>query len=376
MDGEADVTRVSEQTHTRKPLFRREERREFRYRLSIFCADLISWVFWLWPPPLRRWFADRCGDLFFRLSHTYRANVLDNISHVLPRSGLPMTPEAAARSIFRTSAQNFLDLIIMPRIRRRSMIRSMSLVEGSWQQLDEALAAGKGAILITAHLGCFDYIGSSISAMGYELIGVTGRTTSRFIFDGVTHLRTSKGIALVEPTPSGVRRVIQGLRRGQCAVFLTDRDFFQNGRPVTFFDRETTLPPGPVRIARDTGAPIVPIFTRRTGKKHVMFMKPAFHVEKTTDLDADLDRGQRHITCLLEDAISDKPDQWAMFQRVWPATPIEPVRVFPVGSPLESELLEKIAAAVPERLASAAESRGSKIVAPRPTDRTDPPPPS
>lgn len=367
---------VSDRQRKRTPLFKREERREFRYRLSIFCAEFLSWLFWLWPPPWRRWFADRCGDLFFRVSHTYRDNVLDNISHVMPSAGTVLTPEETARSIFHTSAQNFLDLIIMPRIRRRKMAHSMKLIEGSWEQLDEALAAGKGAILITGHLGCFDYIGNSMSAMGYKLIAVTGRTTSRFIFDGVTHLRTVKGIELVEPTPSGVRRVLQCLRRGYCAVFLTDRDFFQNGRPVVFFDRETTLPPGPVRIARDTGAPIVPIFTRRAGKSHEMVMKPAFTVEKTGSLDADVDRGLESVTRLLEEAISANLPQWAMFQRVWPELPIEPVRVFPVGSPLESELLEKVAAAVPERLASAAESRGSKLAAPRPTDRTDPPPQS
>ncbi len=374
--GKSGVTGVSDRQRARKPLFRREERREFRYRLSIFCAEFLSWLFWLWPPPLRRWFADRCGELFFRLSHTYRDNVLDNISHVMPLADSGLTPEEAARSIFHTSAQNFLDLIIMPRVRRRKMVRSMSLVEGSWEQLDEALAAGNGVVLLTAHLGCFDYIGSSMTAMGYKLIAVTGRTTSRFIFDGVTHLRTAKGIELVEPTPSGVRRVIHCLRRGYCAVFLTDRDFFQNGRPVVFFDRETTLPPGPVRIARDTGAYIIPLFTRRAGKTHEMVLKPAFKVEKTGTLDADIDRGLEQVTRLLEAAISENIAQWAMFQRVWPEPLIEPVRVFPVGSPLESELLEKVAAAVPERLASAAESRGSKIVPPRPTDHTDPPPQS
>lgn len=365
-----------EGTRKRKPVFRREERREVRYRLSVFCAELLSWLFWLWPPPLRRWVADRGGDLFFRFSHTYRANVLNNLSHVLARLEGDPRPEPIARSIFRTSAQNFLDLITMPRIRRASMVRSIALIEGDWAFLDDTLAEGKGVILVTAHLGCFDYIGNTLSAKGYKLTGVTGRTTSRFIFDGVSHLRASKGITLFEPTPSGVRRVIQALRRGECVVFLTDRDFFQNGRPVTFFGEETTLPPGPVRIARDTGAPIVPLFTRRAGKKHQMILKPAFSVVKTGHVDTDIDRGLDQLRSVLEDAISTNPEQWAMFQRVWPEQPIPPVRVFPVGSPLESELLEKVASAVPERLAAAAESLGSKVAAPRPKDHTEQPPQS
>lgn len=367
---------VSQGSRKRTPIFRREERREFRYRLSVFCAELLSWLLWLWPPPLRRWFADRCGDLFFRFSHAYRDNVRDNLAHVYGHGADSPVPDWVIRSIFRTSAQNFLDLITMPRIRRSSMVRSIDLVEGDWSYLDDALAQGKGAVLVTAHLGCFDYIGSSLHAKGYKLTAVTGRTTSRFIFDGVTHLRGSKGIALVEPTPSGVRRVIQALRRGEIVVFLTDRDFFQNGRKVVFFGKETTLPPGPVRIARDSGAPIVPLFTRRAGKKHQMILKPSFVVAKSNQVDADIDRGLAEVKAVVEQAISANAEQWAMFQRVWPEQPIPPVRVFPVGSPLESELLEKVASVVPERLASAAESLGSKVVPPRPRDHTDPPPQS
>lgn len=370
------MTPGTDRTRKRRPIFRREERREFRYRLSIVCAELVSWLFWLWPPPLRRWVADRGGDLFFRFSHTYRDNVLNNLSHVLAAMDSSAALEPIARSIFRTSAHNFLDLITMPRIRRAAMVRSISLIDGTWDYLDGALADGKGVILVTAHLGCFDYIGNTLSAKGYKLTAVTGRTTSRFIFDGVSHLRASKGINLVEPTPSGVRRVIQALRRGECVVFLTDRDFFQNGRPVSFFGEETTLPPGPVRIARESGAAIVPIFTRRAGIRHQMTLKPAFTITKTGHMEADLDRGLEQITTIVEGAISAYPDQWAMFQRVWPERPIPPVRVFPVGSPLESELLEKVASAVPERLASAAESLGSKVAAPRPRDHKDQPPPS
>ena len=95
---------------------------------------------------------------------------------------------------------------------------------------------------------------------------ITGRTTSRFVFDAVTHLRQSHLVTMVEPTPAGVRRVIRALRRGEIAGFVTDYDFFQNGVPVTFFGRETTLPPGPIRIARDTGALVVPdVSAGRTG---------------------------------------------------------------------------------------------------------------
>jgi lauroyl/myristoyl acyltransferase len=335
----------------RIPSFRREDRDEFRYELSVSLATLLSWFCFLMPGPLRYWVAERLGSLFFRASHAYRANVEANISHVLGKREADADVRVITRSVFLNSAKNFMDLLTLPRRSSRSLLRATHVVRGDWSIINDALGTGKGAILVTGHVGCFDFIGQSFSAHGMKLTIVTGRTTSRFIFDGVTRLRGARGASLVEPTPSGVRNVIRALRRGEVAVFLSDRDFFQNGRRVTFFGRRTTLPPGPIRIARDTGAPLIPIFTRRTRKGHELRILPPIVVGKTKDIDADLKAGLDHLVTVLEEGISGSIDQWVMFQRVWPTTPPEPVRVFPVGSPLESELLEKVASHLPERKA-------------------------
>ncbi|MBA3275277.1 MAG: lipid A biosynthesis acyltransferase, partial [Chloroflexia bacterium] len=226
------------------PRFRREDRHELRYQLSILLAEVFSWMFWLVPRPVRYAVADRIGDVFRRTTHTYRDNVESNVAQVLDLPATSPEVAAAVRSIFRTSARNFIDLVTMPRQSRRSLRNSLRVVEGSWQTIEDAIASGRGVVFVLGHLGCFDLVGQVFRARGYKLTIVTGRTTSRFIFDGVTHLRAAKGSKLVEPTPSGIRQVIKSLRLGECSVFVSDRDFFQNGRPVDFFGRSTTLPPG------------------------------------------------------------------------------------------------------------------------------------
>lgn len=331
------------------PQFRKEERREFRYSLSVAIAVIFSWAFWVIPGPIRGWFADRCGEVFYRVSSTYPNNVRANVETVLQHAGMSRGQEAVVRSVFRNSARNFMDLITMPRQSNEAFLHSVRLVSGSWDTLDEALAAGKGGILFTGHVGCFDFIGQAISARGYKLTVVTGRTTSRFIFDGVTHLRGARGATMVEPTPSGVRSVMKALRRNEFAVFVTDRDFFQNGIDAMFMGVETTLPPGAIRIARETGSPLISIFTRRVKSGHELRIGQPFHVRKSADMPDDLAEGMRSLVAELESGISASLDQWAMFQRVWTNVERVPIRVFPVGSPLDSELLERVASALPER---------------------------
>ena len=356
--------------------FRREERREFRYVLSIALAIVCSWFVAVLPGRIRDWLADRGGDLYWRLAPTYRANVLANIGQVMGPAAAPEAVETAARRAFRTSARNFADLLRLPHMSREELVRTVRLVEGEWSFIDEAVARGRGVVLMAPHLGAFDFVLEAASARGYKVTAVTGRTTARFVFDAVTYLRRAHGTTLVEGTPSGVRRVIQALRRGEFAGFAADYDYFQNGMPVVFFGRPTTLPPGPIRIARDTGALVVVAFARRTDDGCAVSLVESFTVEKTADLDADLERGMARAVAILERAIAAAPDQWVMFQRVWPEEPVDPVRVFPVGSPLESELLRRVDEVLPAPRWRRDDPSGRSDPAGAPTDRTEPPPQS
>jgi lauroyl/myristoyl acyltransferase len=363
-------------SHLPRVEFRREERREIVYWLAVFTAIALSWTMRLLPEQARDWLARRGGDLTFRYAKKYRDNVLDNLRHVLGPSATTDELNRAARGVFRVNAENFRDLLLVPHLSPDAIKRRVHVVDGDWSILDSALAKGNGVVLITAHLGAFDFVGQALHQHGYRLTTVTGRTTSRFLFDAVTFLRRSHAMPIVEASPSGVRKVIQALRRGEIAVFLTDRDFFLNGRPVRFFGDQTTLPPGAVRIARDTGAMIVPMFTTRQGGHHALSIEPAFEVQKTDDVEADIARGLETVVQVLERAIGRAPEQWVMFQRVWPSVPAEPACVVPAGSSAGGGLLRRVAAVRARWSRNGAARRGSSPREEMPKDRTASPPQS
>jgi lauroyl/myristoyl acyltransferase len=349
--------------------YRRERPRQLRYRLAVGIAEVISRIVAWLPDRVRDGIADRAGDIWVRLTPVYRANVIANLTQVLG----PKTPqaelEAKARRIFRMSARNFGELLRLKHLTPDQLIALVPISVKDLAVLHDAHERGQGVIVATVHMGAFDLLGHAIAAQGVPMTVITGRTTSRFVFDGVTHLRHSHLVTMVEPAPGGVRRVIRALRRGEIAGFVVDYDFFQNGLPMTFFGRETTLPPGAIRIARDTGALVVPMFPRRGPRGHELSVGEPFEVPKTADIDADVAAGMEVLKLRLEEGIGANPDQWVLFQRAWPLAPAPPVRVFPVGSPLESELLKRVDAVLPPprdgRLSQPADA---------PTGRTDPPP--
>lgn len=311
------IRRVSER-------FRRENRHLVRQFISIQIARVCSWIARTLPTQVRYWFADRLGDLMYWLIPGYRENVRNNLAHVYGTDVLVKARGPQVRQVFRTSARNWSDLLVVPGRSAATFEAEVELPGHEIAHLDAALALGKGCVIITGHIGAFDFLGHFLHSRGYDLAIVTGRTTARIVFDAVTFLRQSNGLGLVEATPAGVKAAIRTVRRGGCAVFVTDRDFFQNGIQVTFFGAKTTLPPGAVRIARDSDSPIVPIFARRAEYGHEITVQPSFLVEKSDDLHSDLAGGMARVVESLERAIAAAPDQWVMFQSVWPSAADDP----------------------------------------------------
>lgn len=310
-----------------------------KLRVAIWIARFVSRVLWLFNRRLLYRMADVGGILFYLLFPTYRRNVMSNLSHVLGPDVSDRELRRVTRSAFRTSARNFADLTRVPHISPDRLLASVRTSPGAMETLDKVISSGRGGVLVTAHYGAFDYVGQIIWLEGYSLTLLIARTVPEFVDAMITHLRGSRGARMEPTTPGGLRRVLSALRRGELIGIVADRDFFQNGKEVTFFGRRTTLPPGPIRIARDAGAPIIPTFARRDGDGFYMEIEEPFMVPKTSDVEADVQQGLERLVAVLERHLRAAPDQWVMFQRVWTERPQQTVRVFPVGSPLDGKIL-------------------------------------
>lgn len=311
----------------------------FKLRLAVWLARGFSRFLWLFNRRILYFLADLGGLLFYALFPTYRDNVRSNLSHVLGSDASERDLRRATRNVFRTSARNFADLTRVPYLSADQLLASVRTNPEGIEALEAIVASGKGGVLVTAHFGAFDYVGQILWLRGYELTLLTARTVPEFIYAGVSYLRGSRGARMEPATPGGVRRVLTALKRGQLIGIVADRDFFQNGKPVTFFGAETTLPPGPIRIARDSGAPIIPTLASRERGGYYMHVDEPFFVEKTDNVDEDIQRGMAQLVGVFERHLRAAPDQWVMFQRVWTEGAQQAIRVFPVGSPLDGKIL-------------------------------------
>ncbi len=289
---------------------------------GIQVAQAISIVTIAVPPPIGYWFSDRFGDYFYRRNTNLRANVSDNMHHVLAATGRPAddaTVQRAVRRVFRTQARNAFDLLRVPRISLRRLEGQTDL-DGDWTAVDEALAAGRGVILCSAHYGAFDIMGQYIVNRGYDAHLLIMRSTSAYVHDAVTYLRESRGWHM-EPVdePGSLRRVLRALKAGKLVGMVVDRDWTGTGTPVSFFGAETPLPTGHIRMALTTGAEIVALMTPRLPRDRYGVVLRPVPLQRTGHIAADVAENTRRVLATFEEIIGADPGQWVLFRRVWAA---------------------------------------------------------
>ncbi len=182
------------------------------------------------------------------------------------------------------------------------------------EHIDQALDGGRGAILVTCHLGNWEVAAAELAASGYPLTVVTGEQLGR-LAPAVRRDKARRGIAVVRPV-DGMRSLYRQLASNRIIALLIDGDVFQQGNPVDFLGAPAHLPWGAVRLARATGAALLPATMRRVAPAE-------FHasIHAPVKPGADSASAMRQLLAPLETAIAADPTQWCLFRPLWSAAP-------------------------------------------------------
>jgi KDO2-lipid IV(A) lauroyltransferase len=284
-------------------------------QLSYYAYRLLGAVMPLVPPKLGYALFSRLGDLSHDKATASRENVYDNLRHVLGPNVDASRIEGVAREIFRNQARNYYDLFRVAALSDKQIERLVT-VHGL-EHLDQALAAGKGLIGVTAHFGNLDVVAQAFALHKYPITVAAEHLKPERLYQYVVSLRASKGIKII-PIDSFLRPIFRALRNNELVGLAADRNLTETGTLIDFFGAPALLPDGHVQLALRTGAKLGLFFgLRRPDNTYEAFVEPALELENTGDLERDTRAGMAKLVAVLEKYIGQHPEQWVMFQPVW-----------------------------------------------------------
>jgi len=223
---------------------------------------------------------------------------------------------AQVRTVFVTAAQNYCDLFCLPRLSEDDLAPRVD-VEG-WEHLARALAARRGALLASLHLGNIEVIGRAAELRGVEVVLPVERIEPPELLDLMLRLRRRAGL-ICEPVGDGAIDAIRAaLKRNAVVGIGADRITLGSGEAVTFCGRSAQLPVAAAMLALRTGAPLLPCASQRLpGRRFRVRIGAPIPVARSGHARADVRLLTERLLTDLGVYLRANPTQWVIFRSIW-----------------------------------------------------------
>jgi KDO2-lipid IV(A) lauroyltransferase len=239
-------------------------------------------------------------------------------------AAFPELDAGAVRRIARASYEHLgriaAETALLPSLGREQVVRLFEGADG-WEHVERALAAGRGLILVTGHLGNWELAGSYIAARGVALDAVARRMGNPLFDDFLTQTRLRIGMTVVYDFEA-VRRTARAVQANRAVAFLVDQGVKNLASTfVPFFGRPAKTPRGPAVFALRWNVPVLfGAALRQPGGLYRLSLEPV-PVESTGDLERDVDRVVASYTATLERWVRRAPEQYFWQHRRWRRQP-------------------------------------------------------
>jgi Kdo2-lipid IVA lauroyltransferase/acyltransferase len=229
--------------------------------------------------------------------------------------------EETCRKILRGVYVHFGRMLFeVPHILRLDRDRlSRYVVFENEERFQAALDKGKGAFILTAHFGNWEFMSAAIQVRFGLNSAVVVRPMDFAPLDQlVTRMRSRFGTEVI-PKQKAMRRIIGALREKKTLGILLDQNVdWYEGAFVPFLGRWACTNKGLALMALKTGAPVVPIFSVRQGDGlHRILFGHEIELVRTGDKAMDVEENTILFTRAIEEAVRKYPDQWFWFHRRW-----------------------------------------------------------
>lgn len=275
----------------------------------------VLWLITRLPRRFQLWIGARLGDMARPLLKSRRRVASINLKLCFPEK----TDRERAhllRENFRSMGKGIMEMGLCWWLPERRL-KPLTSVAGL-EHLERARARGKGVILLSGHFTTLE-LGARLINMHVPITAMYRRNSNALL----DHLirsgreRHTDGRAIAR---DDVRGFIKGLKAGRVIWYAPDQSSLTRfSEPTPFFGHPAQTPRATGRLARMSGAAVVPFFAlrRADGKGYELLVGPELENFPSGDAEQDATR----INTIIEDAVRKAPEQYLWAHRRFKKVP-------------------------------------------------------
>jgi len=260
----------------------------------------------------------RCVAAFFssglRVLRPRRCVAEENLRMVYPQASQEWIRDTVKKVYTHISwmVAEYLSLLRDP----RQVLDWVEIVEGK-EILDELKSAGRGAIIITGHVGNWELLAAWLAQSGYPLTAVVRNPDDRELSEMISAYRTRMGVGTFEKH-FVMKDAVRFARKGGFLGLLPDQAWNITGIRTRFLGHFCYTAGGPAAMAHLAGVPVVPVVSYRLAPfRHKVIISPPVPMAEGLGRNEALQENTERMNTAIETMILRNPEQWLWLHRRW-----------------------------------------------------------
>jgi KDO2-lipid IV(A) lauroyltransferase len=261
------------------------------------------------------WLFQRGADIFYWAAPKRRQVALDNLALVYGDTLSLSEKKKIVRKSFQSGSLSVLELFLIKKIKKNAAARFTILGEEHYRQ---ALLRQKGLLFVASHLGSWEYIAFAGYIHKVPRAVIVKRVRNPYLDRYIDKLRREIG-SIPIPKVNAIRQTLSELHKNNGVAVIIDQWAGPEGLWAPFFGEPTSTTSLPARLAKKTGAALLPIFCiRKTIGHYEIQVLPEVLISEGEDWEA---KTTRALNTILESKIREYPEQWSWGHRRWKPKP-------------------------------------------------------
>lgn len=290
-----------------------------RNSLLVFAARFFYTLATLLPRSFGLWFFGAAGRAAFLFPNREKTRTLEHLRLIYGATWSEEKIRTTARNVYRELGRNMFDAIYLsraPLARFETLVRHDDLAD-----FKKAYDCGRGVVVITAHVGCFEMLLHSFARYGFRSFAIGRRMFDPRLEEIVRTIRSGEDIEYMG-RDEGALKVVRQLKQGKIFGVLIDQDVRVEAVFADFLGRPANTPSGPMKIAMKFNIPVVVVTTaRQPDNTHYIFISKPIDLVRTGDFENDLVKNVQIASDIICTTIKRFPEQWVWMHRRWKRKP-------------------------------------------------------
>lgn len=221
------------------------------------------------------------------------------------------------RALFRQFGLKLADLW---RYEGGGELERMEFGAGAWEMFEAARSRGRGLLLLTPHLGNWEFGAPLLRQRGVSLQVITQAEPQASLTELRQNSRARWGIEtlVIGENPFAFVEVIRRLEQGATVALLVDRPPKPSAVTVKLFGHRFAASIAPAELARATGCTLLPACIPRQAEGYSVRLLPEIHYDRAA-LHSREGRANltQEIIKIFEPSIREHLEQWFHFVPLW-----------------------------------------------------------